>query len=44
MYDGSCVSFPSEDWEIADSTLQFWCFYLFIMKLLLFKLGSRADL
>ncbi|KAK4367317.1 hypothetical protein RND71_011109 [Anisodus tanguticus] len=21
----SCVSFPSEDWEIADSTLQFWC-------------------
>ncbi|GAV85541.1 LOW QUALITY PROTEIN: Xpo1 domain-containing protein [Cephalotus follicularis] len=20
----SCVSFPSEDWEIADSTLQFW--------------------
>ncbi|XP_050380525.1 transportin MOS14 [Argentina anserina] len=21
----SCVTFPSEDWEIADSTLQFWC-------------------
>ncbi|XP_064956071.1 transportin MOS14-like isoform X2 [Musa acuminata AAA Group] len=21
----SCVSFPSDDWEIADSTLQFWC-------------------
>lgn len=21
---GSCVAFPSEDWEIADSTLQFW--------------------
>ncbi|XP_028553838.1 uncharacterized protein LOC110092572 isoform X2 [Dendrobium catenatum] len=21
----SCVSFPSEDWEIPDSTLQFWC-------------------
>lgn len=21
----SCVSFPSQDWEIADSTLQFWC-------------------
>ncbi|XP_031094913.1 transportin MOS14 isoform X3 [Ipomoea triloba] len=21
----SCVAFPSEDWEIADSTLQFWC-------------------
>lgn len=21
----SCVSFPSEDWEVADSTLQFWC-------------------
>lgn len=21
----SCASFPSEDWEIADSTLQFWC-------------------
>ncbi|KAL0331801.1 UNVERIFIED_CONTAM: hypothetical protein Scaly_2081600 [Sesamum calycinum] len=20
-----CVAFPSEDWEIADSTLQFWC-------------------
>lgn len=20
----SCVKFPSEDWEIADSTLQFW--------------------
>ncbi|GMH25651.1 hypothetical protein Nepgr_027494 [Nepenthes gracilis] len=20
-----CVSFPSEDWDIADSTLQFWC-------------------
>lgn len=20
----SCVAFPSEDWEIADSTLQFW--------------------
>ncbi|KAF6134047.1 hypothetical protein GIB67_038338 [Kingdonia uniflora] len=21
----SCVAFPSEDWEIADSTVQFWC-------------------
>ncbi|CAK9166202.1 unnamed protein product [Ilex paraguariensis] len=21
----SCVTFPSEDWDIADSTLQFWC-------------------
>ncbi|KAA8548316.1 hypothetical protein F0562_004745 [Nyssa sinensis] len=21
----SCVAFPSEGWEIADSTLQFWC-------------------
>ncbi|XP_057982935.1 transportin MOS14 isoform X2 [Malania oleifera] len=21
----SCVAFPSEDWEIADSTLPFWC-------------------
>lgn len=21
----SCVSYPSQDWEIADSTLQFWC-------------------
>ncbi|CAA2985061.1 transportin MOS14 isoform X1 [Olea europaea subsp. europaea] len=21
----SCVAFPSGDWEIADSTLQFWC-------------------
>ncbi|KAM0058466.1 putative importin-beta domain, armadillo-like helical, exportin-1/Importin-beta [Helianthus debilis subsp. tardiflorus] len=21
----SCVSFPSQDWDIADSTLQFWC-------------------
>ncbi|ERN06419.1 transportin MOS14 isoform X1 [Amborella trichopoda] len=21
----SCVAFPSEDWEISDSTLQFWC-------------------
>ncbi|KAL6509129.1 hypothetical protein OROGR_022439 [Orobanche gracilis] len=21
----SCVAFPSEDWDIADSTLQFWC-------------------
>ncbi|KAI3811873.1 hypothetical protein L1987_16569 [Smallanthus sonchifolius] len=21
----SCVSFPSQDWEIADSTMQFWC-------------------
>ncbi|KAL9162788.1 hypothetical protein ABFS82_06G000700 [Erythranthe guttata] len=21
----SCIRFPSEDWEIADSTLQFWC-------------------
>ncbi|KAJ6880171.1 transportin MOS14 isoform X1 [Populus alba x Populus x berolinensis] len=21
---GNCVAFPSEDWEIADSTLQFW--------------------
>ncbi|GFQ01128.1 importin-13 [Phtheirospermum japonicum] len=21
----SCVAFPSDDWEIADSTLQFWC-------------------
>ncbi|KAM7512663.1 hypothetical protein LguiB_011538 [Lonicera macranthoides] len=21
----SCVAFPSVDWEIADSTLQFWC-------------------
>ncbi|KAL9669395.1 hypothetical protein QQ045_006942 [Rhodiola kirilowii] len=21
----SCVAYPSEDWEIADSTLQFWC-------------------
>lgn len=21
----SCVAFPSEDWEIPDSTLQFWC-------------------
>lgn len=20
-----CVAFPSEDWEISDSTLQFWC-------------------
>lgn len=38
MYDGSCASFPSEDWEIADSTLQFWCFFLFIIKLLLYKL------
>jgi hypothetical protein len=22
----SCVTFPSEDWEIADSTVQFWYF------------------
>ncbi|KAL8196356.1 hypothetical protein R6Q57_024651 [Mikania cordata] len=21
----SCMCFPSQDWEIADSTLQFWC-------------------
>ncbi|XP_039124758.1 transportin MOS14 isoform X2 [Dioscorea cayenensis subsp. rotundata] len=21
----SCVAFPSEEWEISDSTLQFWC-------------------
>ncbi|XP_028118997.1 uncharacterized protein LOC114315996 isoform X10 [Camellia sinensis] len=21
----SCVAYPSEEWEIADSTLQFWC-------------------
>ncbi|KAL9264128.1 Transportin MOS14-like protein [Drosera capensis] len=21
----SCVAFPSEDWDIPDSTLQFWC-------------------
>lgn len=21
----SCLAFPSEDWEIPDSTLQFWC-------------------
>lgn len=21
----SCVAFPSKDWDIADSTLQFWC-------------------
>ncbi|XP_042047185.1 transportin MOS14-like [Salvia splendens] len=21
----SCAAFPSEDWEIVDSTLQFWC-------------------
>ncbi|KAL3813945.1 hypothetical protein ACJIZ3_015213 [Penstemon smallii] len=21
----SCVTFPCDDWEIADSTLQFWC-------------------
>ncbi|CAN6470445.1 unnamed protein product [Victoria cruziana] len=21
----SCVAFPSEDWEISDSSLQFWC-------------------
>ncbi|XP_068665296.1 transportin MOS14 isoform X2 [Aristolochia californica] len=21
----SCVAFPSEEWEIADSTVQFWC-------------------
>ncbi|KAH9742978.1 Xpo1 domain-containing protein [Citrus sinensis] len=24
VYLFSCVAFPSEDWEIADSTLQFW--------------------
>lgn len=24
LYADSCVTFPSEDWEIADSTLQFW--------------------
>uniref|UniRef100_A0A0A0LAK7 Exportin-1/Importin-beta-like domain-containing protein n=1 Tax=Cucumis sativus TaxID=3659 RepID=A0A0A0LAK7_CUCSA len=24
----SCVAFPSEDWEIADSTLQFWYCHL----------------
>ncbi|WOL00603.1 transportin MOS14 [Canna indica] len=21
----SCITFPSDDWDIADSTLQFWC-------------------
>ncbi|PIA33633.1 hypothetical protein AQUCO_04100212v1 [Aquilegia coerulea] len=29
----SCVAFPSEDWEIADSTLQFW--YVSFLKLFL---------
>lgn len=33
----SCVSFPSEDWEIADSTLQFWC------SLAGYILGLDAD-
>nr|XP_009612788.1 transportin MOS14-like isoform X4 [Nicotiana tomentosiformis] len=33
----SCVSFPSEDWEIADSTLQFWC------SLASFILGLDVD-
>ncbi|WMV17717.1 hypothetical protein MTR67_011102 [Solanum verrucosum] len=32
-----CVSFPSEDWEIADSTLQFWC------SLAGYILGLDAD-
>jgi len=26
IYFFSCVTFPSEDWEIADSTVQFWYF------------------
>ncbi|KAL0732764.1 hypothetical protein Bca4012_008973 [Brassica carinata] len=30
----SCVSFPSEDWEIADSTVQFWStFATYILSL-----------
>lgn len=29
----SCVSFPSEDWEIADSTVQFW--YSFFLSFFL---------
>ncbi|PON35483.1 Exportin [Parasponia andersonii] len=33
----SCVAFPSEDWEIADSTLQFWS------TLASYILGIDAD-
>ncbi|KMT07811.1 hypothetical protein BVRB_6g146240 [Beta vulgaris subsp. vulgaris] len=33
----SCVAFPSEDWDIADSTLQFWG------SLASFILGLNAD-
>jgi transportin-3 len=30
----SCVTFPSEDWEIADSTVQFWStFATYILSL-----------
>ncbi|XP_048134614.1 transportin MOS14 isoform X3 [Rhodamnia argentea] len=34
----SCVKFPSEDWEIADSTLQFWS------TLASFMLGLDVDI
>ncbi|XP_077250127.1 ARM repeat superfamily protein isoform X2 [Tasmannia lanceolata] len=33
----SCVAFPSEDWEISDSTLQFWC------SLASYLLGQDLD-
>ncbi|KAI3457764.1 hypothetical protein Pfo_014427 [Paulownia fortunei] len=33
----SCAAFPSEDWEIADSTLQFWC------SLAAYILGLEVD-
>ncbi|GER46835.1 transportin-3 [Striga asiatica] len=41
----SCVSFPSEDWEIADSTLQFWCSLAgYILGLEVDNADKRKDL
>lgn len=38
----SCVAFPSEDWEIADSTLQFWCSLAnYLIGLVLDKADNR---
>ncbi|KAI3916887.1 hypothetical protein MKW98_014348 [Papaver atlanticum] len=40
----SCVAFPSEDWDIADSTLQFWCCLAsYALGLDMDKLSSRKK-
>eukprot|EP01018_Ginkgo_biloba_P017529 Gb_23906 [translate_table: standard] len=39
-----CVAYPSEDWEIADSTLQFWCSLAGYLLGMDFERGSQKQI